>query len=138
MIAQGLKQIMGKTYDETFSTILNFTVITFFFPLLFFFKKWSHLQCNIKYAYSYASLAEIFYVSQFPHFVENESLVYNWIMHCNHARCYTNLFKSLFVYLLVLYSNYISLMYCCFFCFLEENKEILLLSCITSQHEKIL
>lgn len=75
LVAQGFKQVKGETYDETFSPVVNFAIIRFFFSLLVSCKKWTHLQCDVKCAYLYAPLAETIYMSQPPGFVENENLV---------------------------------------------------------------
>lgn len=68
LVAQGYKQIKGESYDETFSPVVNFGVIRFFFSLLIAFKGWSHIQCDIKCAYLYAPLKETIYMTQPPGF----------------------------------------------------------------------
>lgn len=70
LVAQGYKQVKGETYDETFSPVVNFGVIRFFFSLLVSCKGWSHCQCDVKGAYLYAPLSEDIYMTQPPGFVE--------------------------------------------------------------------
>lgn len=69
LVAQGFKQIKGESYAETFSPVVNFGVIRFFFALLVSYLKWSHLQCDVKGAYLYAPLKERVYMSQPSGFV---------------------------------------------------------------------
>lgn len=69
LVAQGFKQVKGENYDETFSPVVNFGVIRFFFSLLVTFKGWSHCQCDVKGAYLYAPLKENVFMSQPPGFV---------------------------------------------------------------------
>lgn len=71
LVAQGFKQIRGESYDETFSPVVNFSVIRFFFSLLVSLKGWLHMQCDIKCAYLYAPLTEEVFMSQPPGFVES-------------------------------------------------------------------
>lgn len=68
LVAQGFNQIKGESYDETFSPVVNFSVIRFFFSLLVSFNKWFHVQCDVKGAYLYAPLKEVIYMSQPPGF----------------------------------------------------------------------
>lgn len=70
LVAQGFKQIKGESYDETFSPVVNFSVIRFFFSLLVSLKGWLHTQCDVKCAYLYAPLTEHVFMSQPPGFVE--------------------------------------------------------------------
>ena len=69
LVAQGYKQVKGETFDETFSPVVNFGVIRFFFSLLISYLNWSHLQCDVKNAYLYAPLSENVYMSQPPGFI---------------------------------------------------------------------
>jgi hypothetical protein len=69
LVAQGFKQIKGESYDETFSPVVNFGVIRFFFSLLVSIKGWTHLQCDVKCAYLYADLKHDVYMTQPPGFV---------------------------------------------------------------------
>lgn len=75
LVAQGFKQIKGESFDETFSPVVNFGVIRFFFSLLVSVKQWVHIQCDIKSAYLYAPLQEEVYMSQPPGFSQNNNLV---------------------------------------------------------------
>lgn len=34
LVAQGFKQVKGETYEETFSPVVNFSIIRFFFAAL--------------------------------------------------------------------------------------------------------
>lgn len=70
LVAQGFKQIQGESYDDTFSPVVNFSVIRFFFSLLVSLHRWLHIQCDIKCAYLYAPLNEKVFMSQPPGFVE--------------------------------------------------------------------
>lgn len=69
LVAQGYKQIKGETYDETFSPVVNFSVIRFFFSLFVSCLCWSHLQCDIKNAYLYAPITENIFMKQPPGFL---------------------------------------------------------------------
>lgn len=73
LVAQGYKQVKGQSYDETFSPVVNFGLIRFFFSLLVMCKGWSHIQCDIKCAYLYAPLSETIYMTQPPGFSTKEN-----------------------------------------------------------------
>lgn len=64
LVCQGHRQIKGDTYEETFSPVVNFSLIRLFFSLLVSFLKWSHLQFDVKNAYLYAPLKECIYMTQ--------------------------------------------------------------------------
>lgn len=68
LVAQGYRQVRGETYDETFSPVVNFSLIRFFFSLFVSYLGWSHLQCDVKNAYLYAPLKEEVYMKQPPGF----------------------------------------------------------------------
>ena len=70
LVAQGYKQVKGESFDETFSPVVNFTVIRFFFSLLAVHLKWCNIQCDVKNAYLYAPLKREIYMQQPPGFVE--------------------------------------------------------------------
>ncbi|GBM48697.1 Retrovirus-related Pol polyprotein from transposon TNT 1-94 [Araneus ventricosus] len=70
LVAQGYTQIKGESFDETFSPVINFSLIRFFFSLLVSLNGWNHTQCDIKGAYLYASLDKEVYMSQPPGFVK--------------------------------------------------------------------
>lgn len=77
LVAQGFKQVKGETYDETFSPVVNFGIIRFFFTLLVVKEGWSHIQCDIKCAYLYAPLNETIFMTQPPGFVNgNKEMFY--------------------------------------------------------------
>ena len=69
LVAQGFKQIKGESYEETFSPVVNFGVIRFFFTLLVSLNGWIHIQGDVKNAYLYAPLSENIYMTQPPGFV---------------------------------------------------------------------
>lgn len=69
LVAQGFKQVKGESYDETFSPVVNFAVIRFFFSLLVSYCRWLHTQCDVTSAYLYAPLREDVYMTQPPGFV---------------------------------------------------------------------
>lgn len=68
LVAQGFKQIKGDTYDETFSPVVNFGIIRFFFSILVVYLKWVHIQCDVASAYLYAPLKEKIFMTQPPGF----------------------------------------------------------------------
>lgn len=68
LVAQGYKQIKGESYDLTFSPVVNFSVLRFFFSVLVSNQNWYHTQCDITGAYLYAPLKEVVYMSQPPGF----------------------------------------------------------------------
>lgn len=68
LVAQGFKQVKGESYEETFSPVVNFSVVRFFFALLVSFNRWFHIQCDVTGAYLYAPLTENIYMSQPPGF----------------------------------------------------------------------
>ncbi|GBM49027.1 Retrovirus-related Pol polyprotein from transposon TNT 1-94 [Araneus ventricosus] len=67
LVGQGFKQIKGISYDDTFSPVVNFSLIRFFFAVLVVGENWVHIQCDIKCAYPYAPLKEVF-MKQLPGF----------------------------------------------------------------------
>lgn len=69
LVAQGYKQVKGESYEETFSPVVNFSLVRFFFSLLVIYKKWVNVQCDITCAYLYVPLNEEVYMSQPPGFV---------------------------------------------------------------------
>lgn len=69
LVAQGYRQIKGESYDETFSPVVNFSLVRLFFSILVSYQRWTHLQCDIKGAYLYAPLSENVYMTQPPGFV---------------------------------------------------------------------
>lgn len=70
LVAQGFKQIQGETYEETFSPVVNFGLIRFFFSLLISYLGWTHIQCDVTSAYLYAPLSESIYMSQPKGFIQ--------------------------------------------------------------------
>lgn len=68
LVAQGHTQVKGQSYEETFSPVINFNVIRFFFALLVSHKRWSHIQCDVTGAYLYAPIKEVIYKTQPPGF----------------------------------------------------------------------
>ena len=78
LVAQGYSQIKGDSYEETFSPVVNFSIIRLFFSLFVVLLGWKHAQCDVTGAYLYAPLKEEIYVKQPPGFITpgKESLVY--------------------------------------------------------------
>lgn len=70
LVAQGFKQVRGDSYEETFSPVVNFSIIRLFFALLVVQENWVHVQCDIKGAYLYAPLKEAIYMSQPQGFID--------------------------------------------------------------------
>lgn len=70
LVAQGYTQIKGESYEETFSPVVNFSVIRLFFSLLVVWLGWQHLQCDVTGAYLYAPLSEEVYMKQPQGFVQ--------------------------------------------------------------------
>ncbi|GBM70351.1 Retrovirus-related Pol polyprotein from transposon RE2 [Araneus ventricosus] len=68
LVGQGFKQIKGISYDDTFSPVVNFSLIRFFFAVLVVGQNWVHIQCDIKCAYLYAPLKEDVFMKQPPGF----------------------------------------------------------------------
>lgn len=68
IVAQGFKQIKDKSYDETLSPVVNFSIIRFFFSLLVSCRGWLHTQCDVTCTYLYAPLKEEVYTLQPPGF----------------------------------------------------------------------
>ena len=66
LVAQGYNQIKGESYDETFSPVVNFSIIRLFFSVLVVYLGWKHIQCDVTCAYLYAPLNEEIYVKQPP------------------------------------------------------------------------
>lgn len=75
LVAQGYKQVKGETYDETYSPVVNFSVIRFFFSLLVCYLGWHHQQYDVKCAYLYAPLDEQIFMFQPPGFSEPGNVV---------------------------------------------------------------
>lgn len=70
LVAQGYTQIKGESFEETFSPVINFSLIRFFFSLLVSMSGWCHTQCDITGAYLYAGLDKDIYMKQPPGFVQ--------------------------------------------------------------------
>lgn len=64
LVAQGFGQIKGINFDETFSPVVNFSIIRLFFSLLVVCLKWTHIQCDVTCAYLYAPLREKVFMQQ--------------------------------------------------------------------------
>ena len=71
LVAQGFKQIKGDSYDETFSPVVEFSVIRLFFSLLVSKLKWCNIQADVKAAYLYAPLTEDIYMYQPSGYIDN-------------------------------------------------------------------
>ena len=72
LVAQGYKQVRYETYDLTFSPVVNFSLVRFFFSLLVSFLKWTHLQFDVKCAYLYADITENIFMKQPPGFIQSD------------------------------------------------------------------
>lgn len=90
LVAQGFKQVKGESYDETFSPVVNFGVIRFFFSLLVSCCGWLHTQCDVTSAYLYAPLKENVYMLQPPGFVQSD----NKFQYCKLDRALYGLHQS--------------------------------------------
>ncbi|GFW89597.1 retrovirus-related Pol polyprotein from transposon TNT 1-94 [Trichonephila clavipes] len=64
LVAQGHNQQKGESYDETFSPVVNFSLVRLFFVVFVCLLKWTHCQLDIKCAYLYANLNEHVYIRQ--------------------------------------------------------------------------
>lgn len=64
LVAQGYTQIKGESYEETFSPVVNFSIVRLFFSLFVVLLGWKHRQCDVTGAYLYAPLKEEIYVKQ--------------------------------------------------------------------------
>ncbi|GFV74350.1 retrovirus-related Pol polyprotein from transposon RE2 [Trichonephila clavipes] len=64
LVAQGYNQQKGESYDETFSPVVNFSLVRLFFVLFVCLLKWTHCQFDIKCTYLYATLNEREYLRQ--------------------------------------------------------------------------
>lgn len=69
LVAQGYRQVKGDSYDGTFSPVVNFSIIRFFFAILVSYQKWTHIQCDVKGAYLYAPINDNIFMSQPSGFV---------------------------------------------------------------------
>lgn len=72
LVAQGYTQIRGESYEETFSPVINFSLIRFFFSVLVSLNGWFHTLCDVTGAYLYASLDKEIYMEQPPGFVKGD------------------------------------------------------------------
>lgn len=81
LVAQGFRQLKGMDYDLTFSPVINFAIIRYFFCILVCKLKWKHCQIDIKSAYLYAPLTEEIYISQPEGFEIKSKLNYVYKLH---------------------------------------------------------
>ena len=72
LVAQGFNQEKGLMYQETYSPVVNFTIIRLLFSILVTKMNWTHKQIDIKNAYLYAPLKEPNYMFQPPGFTDKE------------------------------------------------------------------
>lgn len=70
LVAQGFHQIYGESYEDTFSPVINFSLLRFFFTILVSYLHWTNIQCDVTGAYLYAPLHETVYMKQPPGFTE--------------------------------------------------------------------
>ena len=83
LVAQGFKQIKGENYDETFSPVVDFSVVRLFFSILVSNLKWSNIQADVKAAYLYAPLSEEIYMRQPLGFVDESKV--DWVCKLDRA-----------------------------------------------------
>ncbi|GBN22002.1 Retrovirus-related Pol polyprotein from transposon TNT 1-94 [Araneus ventricosus] len=73
LVAQGFRQIEGIDYFDTFSPVINFTLVRLFIVILVTMKGWFCNHLDIKSAYLYAPLNEDIFMEQPSGFViDNE------------------------------------------------------------------
>ncbi|KAF8785718.1 Copia protein like [Argiope bruennichi] len=73
LVALGFKQNAGIDYNETFSPVVNFSIVKFLFILLVCLLKWYHVQVDVKSAFLYGKLNELVYLKQPPgHIVKGQ------------------------------------------------------------------
>ncbi|GBO41943.1 Copia protein [Araneus ventricosus] len=78
LVALGFKQKAGIDYGETFSPVVNFSIVKLMFIVLVSLLGWNHVQLDVKSAYLYGKLNEKVYLKQPPGFIvkDAESKVY--------------------------------------------------------------
>lgn len=72
LVAKGFGQIEGVDYEETFSPVVNISLIRLFLILLVLNSKWCHYHYDVKNAYLYGNLDETIYMQQPPGFKSGE------------------------------------------------------------------
>ena len=83
LIAQGFQQVKGESYNETFSPVVNFSVVRFFFSLLVSNLKWKNMQADIKSAYLYVPISEEIFMYQPQGHVDSNKQ--NWVCRLDRA-----------------------------------------------------
>ncbi|GBN62249.1 Retrovirus-related Pol polyprotein from transposon TNT 1-94 [Araneus ventricosus] len=73
LVALGLKQKAGIDYGETFSPVVNFSVVKLMFIVLESLLGWNHVQPDVKSAYLYDKLNELVYLKQPPGFLVKDA-----------------------------------------------------------------
>ncbi|GBM46917.1 Exportin-T [Araneus ventricosus] len=76
LVAQGFHQVEGLDYRETFSPVVNFTLVRMFFILLVIRENWIHKHIDIECVYLYGSLNEKLYLEQPEGFQEKPKAGY--------------------------------------------------------------
>ncbi|GBN14455.1 Retrovirus-related Pol polyprotein from transposon RE1 [Araneus ventricosus] len=78
LVALGFKQKAGIDYGETFSPVVNFSIVKLMFIVLVPLLGWNQVQLDVKSAYLYGKLNEKVYLKQPPGFIvkDAESKVY--------------------------------------------------------------
>jgi len=79
LVAQGHTQKKGFDYFETFSPVIAFTLVRFFFALLVVCFGWVHCHLDIKCAYLYGNLDEETYLNPAPGFGSTGNVA--WRLH---------------------------------------------------------
>lgn len=64
LVARGFSQVRGESYDETFSPVIDFTIIRLFFSIFVCKLNWVSLQLDVNNAYLYAELDANVYMKQ--------------------------------------------------------------------------
>ncbi|GBM99150.1 Retrovirus-related Pol polyprotein from transposon RE1 [Araneus ventricosus] len=66
LVVQGFSQRKGENYEETFSPVINFSLIRLFFTIFVNLLQWLHWQVDVNCTYLYAKLVETVYMRQPP------------------------------------------------------------------------
>ncbi|GFW10372.1 retrovirus-related Pol polyprotein from transposon TNT 1-94 [Trichonephila clavipes] len=64
LVARGNTQLLGESFDEVFSPVINFTIVRLFFTICVCLWKLTHIQVHITNAYLYANLDTVIYMKQ--------------------------------------------------------------------------
>lgn len=78
LVAKGFRQVEGIDYFDTFSPVIAFPLVRFFFTVLVVLKGWLSQHIDVKGAYLYAKLTELIYIEQPDGFKEPGKEQYVW------------------------------------------------------------